>query len=1150
MATFTRKGTSNIWLYWCLVLSLCITSLARSAGAQVQTTTSITGIVSDPSGGVVPGASVTVKEQNTGVTHVTKTDVGGSYSFPSLLPGIYTVTVTYPGFQTAIVTNREVLAAQPAHVDITLQIGSTNTSVTVSAAGAELTSTSSSQIASLVSPRLVQTIPLNGLDYFNLATLTPGAVPQNASTRMMTFAGNQFVQAGNTFVATGIMLGGNRDSGTNVSIDGINTQIPVYQQSTQIQSPYDIQELQIQTGTMNAEFGNGVSAVNVITKAGTNSYHGQLYEYFRNNNLDAAPFFTNLVGHKLPFYDQNQFGASFGGPIKKDKLFFFGNYEGYRLIQDATAIEQVPNTALRNGDFSQFQRVPGKGVGTIYNPYQSNPQTSLRTPFPGNVIPLGATSLCSPRPTCVDPVVLKFLQTWVVPANGTFNGLPAFIGTARTNLGRDQGTVRLDWAKSEKATVYGRWTDYKGTSFAAGVQPLEGTGNPFSSQQAVAHWTESISSSVVNDLMLGYSRPKWGLQPKTNVPDVSAQIGLQNVRPGPGGPQFSGTEFTLDPGYVFAFNATDNKIQVKDDLSWSKSRHTFKFGGEIINSRFIYPTLSDFKGAFSFGDYFSAACPEVNPTCTAALGGTPPGGDPFADFLLGGISYGIFQNNPIEYVGHQTYYGIYAQDSWRATRKLTLNYGLRYEYWSPWLVPSNITVSFNFATGNIEYALQNPLDYLNAQKCFGACAPLNPAIPRQGYRVGNLDLAPRAGLAYSLTSNTVVRAGFGVYFDGNANNNQFSNIQTGAAPFFLRTELTPDLSLSTPQYLVSQLFPPSGPTSIPTPNSTPPSTFRFVMPYYPTPAVDQWSFSIQRQINSYWEAEVDYLGSHTVHEPMFIDENAPALPQGSYAGLSLQARRRYPQWGTLGSWIPIGWAKYNALMAGLKNREWHGLSLIANWTWAKNIATSNVAASDQGDTNFRFPYIHAGPSALTPTQFFTGGYTYRVPVGPGQRFANSSNPVLGKLVGGWAVSGITTFASGTPEPVLAPDVSNTAEGRPYPNRVAGCNPNNVPSGRTRFEWFNTSCFVLPPSGTIGNSTEGAFTDPGINNWDISILKDTRTSFPRESGDLQFRADFFNAFNHTQFGSPCSTLISCGALFGQISSTRPARIIQFVLQYSF
>src|SRR5208283_801236 len=391
------------------------------------------------------------------------------------------------------------------------------------------------------------------------------------SARTMSFAGTQFVSAANVFVMNGIMLGGARDSASNVSVDGVNTQSHHYEQSTALQSPYDIEELEVQTGTMNAEFGNGVTSTNVITKKGTNAYHGTLYEYLRVNNLDAAPFFTNLTAQKNPHYDQNQFGGTVGGPIKKDKIFFFANYEGYRLAQDATSIEEVPSAALTQGKFAGWSRTAGGTALTIYNPYSYNATTGLRSPFPNNVIPLGSTALCSPRPTCVDPVSLKYLQNWVTPANGTFNGLPALIGTARTVMDRDQGTGRIDWAKSERSTIYGRYSNHQsGKAYAGGAQPLEGTGNPYSSQNMVVHWTKSLSPNLVNDFMLGYSRPIWILGANPGAPDVDAQIGVLNYVPGPGGPAFGGTEFNLDPTYTYIFRATENKIQLKDDLNWTK----------------------------------------------------------------------------------------------------------------------------------------------------------------------------------------------------------------------------------------------------------------------------------------------------------------------------------------------------------------------------------------------------------------------------------------------------------------------------------------------------------------------------------------------------------------------------------------------------
>jgi hypothetical protein len=386
-----------------------------------------------------------------------------------------------------------------------------------------------------------------------------------------------------------------------------------------------------------------------------------------------------------------------------------------------------------------------------------------------------------------------------------------------------------------------------------------------------------------------------------------------------------------------------------------------------------------------------------------------------------------------------------------------------------------------------------------------------------------------------------------VYFDANANNNQFSNMQTGAAPFLAIEALSPDTSQETPSpvYLVQNEFAPLNAASPPVPNASPVQTFRVLFPHYPIPSVEEWSFSVQKQLGAYWGFEVGYLGSHTVHEPMFVDNNAPELPQGAAASLTLQQRRPYPQWGALTCWIPIGYAKYNALMASMKNRPWHGLSFLGSWTWAKNLASSINSSNDYGDSNFRFPYIHTGPSQVTPFQSFRAGYAYRLPMGPGQRFGNTSSPLLGKLAGGWIVSGITTFQSGTPYYVSAPDESATSALIAYANALPNCKPNSGP--RTRLEWFNISCFAVPAAGTVGDSTLGSFTDPGINNWDISIIKDTKTGFPRESGSMQFRADFYNAWNHTEFGGPSNSITSAP---GQISSTRPARIVQFVLEYRF
>ena len=1142
MCAGTRSSLRKI-LSIVITAALCPLLWVSNTEAQVETTTGIRGLVSDSSGAIVPGAQVEVRNINTGEKRTDVTNGQGSYSFLSLLPGTYNVTVTKQGFKTGAVVNRVLQVGVPAEVDVTLQLGATAETVTVSAAGDELINTTTAEVSSVVPASLVSNVPLNGRDLFDLAALAPGAVPQSLTTTQISFAQKSlnFVQTAGVTTTSGIILSGMRDSSVNVSVDGSNVQSPVYQMSTALQSPDDIQEMKIESGNMNAEFGNGVSAVNIITKSGTNQFHADLYDYFRNAVLDANTYFANLANKGRANYQWNQFGGAGGGPIKKDKLLFFANYEGFRLKESSFASELVPDANLRSGNFTETGT-------TIYNPYSFDATTGLRKPFPGDQIPEGPTTLCAPRPTCVDPAVLAFIQKWVLPPNGSFNGQPAVVGNAPTNLNRDQATLRMDWLQSSNSLIYGRFTYFNATALSQALQPLEGVNNPYASTTAVVHWTQNISATMLNDAMIGYSRPIWVYSANPNAPDVSTEIGIANTVNLPGGPGFGGTPYNLDATSTFNLTGTDNKIQAKDDLSLARGRHNFKFGGEAIDNRFTYPSQSNFKGSFAVTDTWSAACPGGNAKCKAALGGSPQGGLAYADLLLGAINNDLFQSVSDPYNGRQIYYGIYGQDSWRVARNLTFNYGLRYEHWTPWLVPNNTTVGFDFATQQIRYALKNPLDYLNPSMCFGKCAPLNPGVPRQNYTVSSMDFAPRVGLAYSLYPQTVLRAAFGIFYNGNWNNNQFTNIQTGAAPFFLRDQLQSDVSTQLPPALVSQQFPAPGPTGVPLPNSNPPASFRFAWPHYPMPAIDEWSLSLQQGLGSYWSFEADYIGSHDIHEFQFINVNAAALPQGSLANVSLQNRRPYPQWGTLGTWAPIGWNRYNGLTVSLRNRSWHNLSLIANYTWQKSIVSDDIGSSDEGQSNYRYPYIFSGTSGITPLNEFVTGYSYQLPFGRGKEFGNSLNPVLDGLLGGWLVSGITSFSSGSPQPVQTQDESNTGEGLPFASLVPGCDPRSVPGGRSRLEWFNTGCFVNPVFGTYGTSRLGAITEPGINNWDISFGKTIAVHFPSEATRIQIRSDLFNAFNHTQWAAPSENLTS--TTYGQINSTRDPRIVQVSLRLSF
>jgi hypothetical protein len=1126
--------------FWCCLITLF---------AQVETTTSITGNVADQQGAVFPGATVKLTNQNTGAVRETTTSGEGVYSFRSLPAGRYTIVVSAPGFKTTTINDRVVETAQPAHVDVQLEVGSTADQVTVSAVGAELINTASAELTGSVTPELVQNIPLGRGNVFDLLQLTPGVVPQNAGQNL-SFAARSlnFVDAGNTFQATGAFIAGNRDSGSNISVDGSNIQIPVYGQATQLQSRASVNEVRVEAANMSAEFGNGVAAVNFLTKSGSNAFHGELFEYFRNNNLDANSYLNNEAGRALQPYTQNQFGGAIGGPIVRNKILFFGNYEGFRVVQREQQFATVPDDSLRQGDFAQY-RPPGPGgtflpTPVIYNPYDVDPQTGLRRPFPGNRIPLGPTSLCAPRPTCVDPVTAAYLSKYVLNPNTVVNGIAQYTNAVRTTMDQNQVTGRVDWLRNAHSTIFGRFTYNKQDSLQGGLQPLQGTGNNSASTNAVLHWTQVLSASKVNDLGISYTRPNWQYTRPLELPDSAAEIGLPNTSSYTGAVQWSVAGFNLGVGTNYIFNAYSNNIQLKDDFSWVKGRHNLKFGVDAINKRFIYYNPSGDKGQFSFGKLFTQACPPGNTRCEQArtAAGVQQGGLEFADYLLGAYSSTLLIVRQIPYVGHQQYLGFYAQDSWRVTNKLTLSYGLRYEYWSPWAVPRNATVSFNYDTGEPAFALQNPNDFLDPAKCFGKCAPMTPGVPKEAYRIGKKNFAPRFGITYALTPSTVIRSGAGIYYDGNINMNQFNDIQSGAAPFSLRYEVVNDTSQPLPARLVSNEYPGGLLGVAPQPNTNPPSSFRFAQPYYPVPAVYQWSLSLQQRIGNAWVAEADYVGSHTIHQFQFIDQNAAALPEGPLANVPLQQRRPYPQWGVLGTWAPLGWAKYHAGTFSIKNNQWHGLTLQGNFTWAKNIATSNINNSDHGNINFRYPYIWAGPSNITPKFWFITAINYQTPKMTEAR-------ALGAIVNDWVVSGTFTAATGSPQFPTTQDLSGTgysgASSTFLPNRT--CDADQGSDIRTRLRWFNTGCFADPAFGTWGNASFGVITDPGINNWNIATAKRIRMPFS-ESHAVEFRADFLNAFNHTQFLSSDKNLRSVS--YGRINAVRPPRQIQFALRYLF
>jgi hypothetical protein len=1121
-----------------------------TAVGQVETSTSIRGLVTDPLGAAVPAAEIVITNTATNEQRSAQTDGSGFYAFPSVLPGTYNIAVTHPGFKRAHVENRIAQVSASAQVDVQLQVGDTAESITVSAQGMELLTTTSAEVAGTIVNKLVDNIPLNGRNFFDLAATMPHVSLLNLGPQM-SFAGGQmnnvFGQNASSpyFRSTGIFAAGNRDSATNVSIDGVNIQLSALRENAIEEPPSAIEEIKVNVSSMNAEFGNGVAAVNVITKSGSNALHGDIYEYLHSSKLDSNYFFNNLNGASKTPFKQNQFGAAAGGPVIRNKVFFFAAYEGLRIRQSTFSTITVPPDDLRNADFSNYHP-PGTGKGaflptpTIFDPSNYDPASGLRSPFPGNKIPLSR----------VDAIAYKFLQNYVAPPNTVVDGIPRYAGSSHQTLNSDQGLARIDWAKSETSRIYGRYSRMYTPSANSNVEPLASLNEKGSDQDGVIHWTKVISNATVNDVRGGYARPIWAKVRAAGLPDVSTAIGLANTSDLGGGPTFSGTGFSMDATQSTPLIDIDNTYQFADEFTHVVGRHSLKAGFQAIERRFYYIQQSNDKGSFTFATAFTAACPGGKASCTAAqtAAGISSGGNAFAEYLLGTPTTSLFQLDADPYRGYQRYYGIYLQDSWRVNTKLTLNYGLRYEYWSPWTVPRNTVIRFNERTGTLDYVLQNPLDYLDPASGYGKDAPLNPNLPRTGYTTSALNFAPRIGLAYGISSKTVFRAGWGIYYDGNYNMNQFQDISTAAGPFRLRYNPIVSTGDQEPSLHVSGNFPFPGPTAIPQQNSSPLSTFRTLKSYYPISSVQEWSASIQQRLGSEWAAEISYQGTHAIHLNQFEDINPPSLPQGPLANLTIDQRRKFPQWGIIGTWAPIGYGRYNGVAASVRNRTWHGFTFLSDFTFAKNIVSSILGQSDQGNQSAQVPYLWRGPARLTPKFRFVNSFSYDLPFGPGKLLKGPASRFGSAIVSGWVVSGIIDMTTGSPTYVTTNDISGTGYGQ-MPNRI--CDGRNVPGGRSRLEWFNTACFVNAPFGTWGNSNFGVYTDPGINNWNLAVAKNVKIGVPSETGMIEFRLDLFNAWNHTQWGAATNATLQSGNVnAGTITYTRPPRQLQMSLRYRF
>lgn len=1199
------------------ILSGCLLVLSTAAFVYSQGGAygTILGTVSDNSGAVLPKASVDVTNVQTGVTKHTETTSTGDYTVPYLQPGTYRVTVQSQGFQKSIVGTIALVVGQEARADVVMKPGATTETVQVEAQGVAL-DTDSSALAQLVSQQQVEALPLNGRNFMQLLLIGAGAVTVGGEQ------GTMRQGEGNA-----VSINGGRPEGNNYTLDGlINTDTALVTPAV-ILSQDAIQEFKVESGTYSAEYGFSASQINIVSKSGTNQLHGSVFEFNRQNGFDAVPFPTYtdyLAGLPTtnPELRQNQFGFVVGGPVYipkvydgRNKTFFLANYEGWRIINGARVAETVPNPAVLTGNFSNETYPAGVGglpggplpaygtpacatlLSLSYNCMPVDPTTGQ--PFPGNIIP-------SSRFTSRIGLVAVANNFWATPtiANQP-EGVTNFIKNAGFPLTTNQQTYRADQTLGKFGLVFFRYThsNYQNSSTYNSGDLAHGIELYFEKQTnwAVSH-TINIGRSNVNNFRFGYldaNAPQGGSIIPASAVSALGETGvftkftaLQQTWPNVGL-----TTYSSGGGSVNSYSGSEQPAwEFADSFTSIHGKHTIGVGFDIRRVRLTRNLDDDFYGDWGFSSSLIQTNSPGCPNAPVSVAGGPPTplcgtGNAIADMMLGYYSgVGGFVPGPLSPTNTagnpQThvfnYYAPYVQDDWKPTQKLTLNLGLRWDF-RPAVYEANNHFFWRDLTnpeGGLCYADKAlsmdgvaPGVGLNGGPILRYCG----SVPHPGSKT---PFAPRIGFAYRLNEKTVVRGGYGIFFDS-AEGREIDD-SADIYPYSIRNNLTPG-SVPTLPKLSNQLFP-----SYSSLGPFPQSTLSFIAviesPNPRNPYVQSWNLSVERELARNTTLEVNYIGTHAVHllnrHDIAQANNIPAssLPfcqatdsAGNYTNITkapctVVSRLPYPNFN--GFYIDSDWSgysHYNAMNVKFEHRA-GDLAVTSVFTWAKSMDDKSAAAGVgatgtgyQGFMNNHNPALDYGPSDFDVDHRFVSSFVYQLPIGHGKRLAGGVGRAANLLVGGWEVTGITTFQTGFPYGIAATDIGGINETvAQRGNYVSGCNIHANLTGK--FQRLNPACFTTPALGTYGDTNRNYLRQPGINNWDIGFGKNIALT---ERIKLGLHVDTFNTFNHHQYGGDVGALITGGSggntaisntvgasNFGQITQASSSRIMQLSGKLTF
>ena len=1162
-------------------------------------TGSISGVVTDPSGAVIPGVTVVVANVLTNVKLNTVTDGKGFYSFPALDVSHYDVSVSQAGFSEFVEHGIAIDANSAVRVDVSLKVGSVNNVVTVQSAALQV-ETENTQMGEVIGEDQIVSIPLNGRSYIDLLALQPGVSPYQGTSKTGGAGLSETGVSGDLADGTQSVNGG-RTGANGFMVNGGDAQEGVHNGAALIPNLDSIAEFRIITNNFNAEYGNySGGQINVVTKSGTNRIHGGVFNFLRNTDLDAKNYYSPNRG----VYIQNQFGGTVGGPLKKDKIFWFGDYQGTRQIIGANSSFNVPSAADRTGDLSdQADNLSGAVVGpnwatilsnklgypvTNGEPYFTPGCTSATCVFPNAQIPAGA----------IDPVATNTLKYIPLPTE-TLNGAPGF----STSSYNETLTDNKYGIRGDVNTGFGKAFAYFFQDKFNSVNPYSGSSVPGFSQGSLGNTlfgdlglTTTFGKATVNDVRVVYTRviategtiiggkgvslsslgfvTPWGSNPVGGISNVDpANIAVPSFG-------FNGFSFGSSTSIQTEIN---NTIQFMDNWTRIIGTHSIQVGGEFHYDQINQRHPSTPNGAFSFD-------------------GTETGLD-FADYLIGAVD-GFSQQSFQILDTRDIYYGAYLQDSWRARPTLTINYGLRWEVSTPWYD----------ATNKLEAFVPGEQSKAFPTSPVGQVEPLDPGIPRTLSPIAYHNFAPRIGFAYSpdassgllakLTGGpgkTSIRAGYGIFFQGIEDATSF--YESGDAPYGQNWDAPNPPLLDTPYVdrATGHFEGVKFPFQFPSKNVSPAHPFtnfnwagvepisgsEFYDIHNKTPYSQQIEFSVQREFGGATVASLSYVGTIGNHLLTGLESNPgnPALclylsdpanlapgqstcgPNGEENqyieadGTVINTTRPYagldPLTGEFGFgsnayYSSLAHSSYNALQASLKNQTKHGNFLIA-YTYSKSLDNG----SDVFDSTYVFNHsLSWALSSFDVRHNIATSYTINLPL---EHWAGS-NEFAKRIAGGWSLSGLSTFASGQPVQLsesddhdLIGDSSFRYSSPTLTGQGASLSAGASKNPRKGLPYFNNdisgdsaSYFTKNPLGVVGNASRRFFSGPGIDNYDMSLSKNTKIA---EGSSLQFRAEAFNVFNHAQFNNPAGK-VNSPSTFGLVTTARDPRIMQVALKLQF